>query len=265
MKQLETLSSLEGRLLLAEIYQELRFEKLLSSVSTLLLCWRICSREKEIFRYVKQEITVIHPLGIFAGSALWMEEIVNRYYFSTINSFVYFGAAILLILIGIRRFTENFNDAIVIGGVIFEATMLIFMFLVMLFSPPEQGTKASSAETDEENSVTDLIIEVGEIATDFAAVVVNLEQLGDTMKNLVDTQRELIESVNQIATATSMAVSPNPELLDSMRATNTSLENFRETINNLNISAESLKREQIEIAVRKEVERILVDRVYMKS
>ena len=68
----------------------------MSGFSTSLLCWRICTSERELFRYSKNEVTVLHPLGFFSGSGLWMEEIVNRYYYSTINSFVYFGAAIFI-------------------------------------------------------------------------------------------------------------------------------------------------------------------------
>ena len=265
MKQIETLSTLEGRSILRKIYQELRFDKQLSSISTLLLCWRICTHEREIFKYVNQEVTIIHPLGFFSGSSLWMEEILNRFYFSKINSFVYFGAAILLILIGIRRFTPDFDDNIVIAGVVFEALMLIFIFLVMLFSPPEETSSADTDKAEEQNSVSDLIIEVGEIATDFAAVVVNLEQLSDTMKNILVSQSQLIESVNKLAESNVMAVSPNPQLIDTMKNTNVALEEFRKTVNNLNIAAEILKREEIEIAVRKEVERILVNKVYINN
>lgn len=265
MKQIETLSSLEGRSLLTEVYNELRFEKQLSTLSTLLLCWRICTQEREIFKYVKQEVTVVHPLGFFSGSALWMEEIVNRFYFSTINSFVYLGAAILLVLIGVRRFTENFNDGIVIAGVIFEALMLVFIFLVMLFTPPEEISKKPIDQSDESNSVTDLIIEVGEIATDFAAVVVNLEKMSDSIGGFVQNQQQLIESVNEVARTNTLAVSPNPLLLETMEKTNNALNEFIKSVNDLNIAAEALKREEIEIAVRKEVERILVDKIYLKN
>lgn len=261
MKQIETLSSIEGRQLLWTIYHELRFEKQLSSISTLILLWRITTNEREIFKYVNQEVTVIHPLGIFGGTALWMEEIVNRFYFSTINSFVYLGAAILLILVGLRRFTENFNDTYVIAGVGFESLMLIFMFIVMLFSPPDEGSEVSGKKDEGDSSINDLIIEVGEIATDFATISVNLEGLTDSMKEILGSQQELITSVNQLAESNAMAVSPNPELLETMKLTNEALQKFKESVNNLNLAAEVLKREEIEIAVRKEVERILIKKI----
>lgn len=260
MEQIETLSSVDGRKLLFDIFQELRFEKQLSSMSTLTLCWRICTHEREIFRYVKKEVTVIHPLGFFSGTALWLEEIVNRFYYSTINSFVYLGAALLLVLIGIRRFSDTLTDTVVILGISFEALMLVFLFVVMLFSPQDEAAKPKDA--DDQSSVTDLILEVGEIATDFAAVVVQLEELGKKLNDLVGSQLDLVDSVNRIADTTADAVAPNPLMLETMGQTNVALIDFKKTVENLNIAADALRKEEIEFAVRKEVERILVDKIY---
>jgi hypothetical protein len=265
MKKIDTISSLEGRALLKEIFHELRYEKQLSSFATLALCWRICTYEREIFRYVKQEATILHPLGFFSGTALWMEEVINRYYFSTINSFVYFGAAVLLMLVGIRRFSNNVSDNVVIFGVAFEAMMLIFMFVVMLFTPNEENNGNGSGGPASDGTIEELITEVGEIGRDFAAVVVQLEELGETLQELIKNQRDLVESVNEVARLSAKAVSPAPEMLETMSQTNTSLQKFRDTVENLSSAAESLKREEIEIAVRKEVERFLVDKVAIRN
>ncbi len=261
MDKLETISSLEGRALLYDLFHEFRYEKQLSSFSTLALCWRICAHEKEIFRYSKKEVTIVHPLGYFSGTALWMEEIVNRFYYPTINSFVYLGAALLLVLIGIRRFSDSVTDGMVISGVIFEAMMLVFMFVVMLFTPNDESNVRPNKDGDEESSVTDLIIEVGEIATDFAAVVVQLEQMNNRLENLVQSQEDLMNSVNNIAEVTSLAIAPNPKMLEAMNETNSALIQFKDTVRELNFGAEALRREEIEFAVKKEVERILVDKI----
>jgi len=261
MDKLETLSSMDGRGLLYDLFHEFRYEKQLSSFSTLALCWRICTNEKEIFRYSKKEVTIVHPLGFFSGTALWMEEIVNRYYYPTINSFVYLGAAMLLVLIGIRRFSDSITDGLVITGVAFEALMLIFMFVVMLFTPNDESSGKPHTNEDDESSVTDLIIEVGEIATDFAAVVVQLENMNERLANLVKTQGDLIDSVNNMTETSAQAISPNPLMIEAMKETNIALNVFKDTVQNLNFAAEALRREEIEFAVRKEVERLLVDKI----
>src|SRR3989339_51889 len=261
MKNIDTLSSLEGRATLADVYNELRFEKQLSNLSTLILSWRICVRERELFRYVKKDVTVLHPLGLFSGTGLWMEEILNRYYFTTINSFVYFGAAILLVLIGLRRFTDYVNPDIVLAGIAFEALMLIFMFIVMLFTPSEELETLKAKTGDNQNTIEDLVVEVGEISRDFAASVVQLEKISDSFQEVLKQQSNLTILIGKPSESYSNASAPNPQMLEIMKETNHALNEFKNTVNNLNYAAELLKREEIEIAVRKEVERVLVNKL----
>lgn len=260
MKTIDNISSLEGRRLLIEIFHELKYEKQLSTFSTILLCWRICTHEKEIFKYVKSEVTIIHKLGFFKGTAIWMEEIVNRFYFSSINSFVYFGAAILLVLIGIRRFTNEVTDTVVIAGIAFEALMLLFLFVVMFFTPQETDYESNDKNNDT-TSANDLIIEIGELSRDFANAVVKLESVEEHYGILIDKQEALINSINRMTEITLMTVSPNTEMLDIMKDTNKSLAEFKNNIDSLNNSVETIKKEQIEIAVRKELEKYLSNKV----
>ncbi|MBS1536838.1 MAG: hypothetical protein JST20_03715 [Bacteroidetes bacterium] len=258
MLQLDTLSSLEGRAVLQDCFREFRYSKRMNTISTLALSWRICTKEREIYRYTQSEVTVLHPLGIVSGTSLWMEEIVNRFYFSTINSFVYFGAAILLVSVGFRRIYEDLPDSIVIGSVIFEALMLMFMFIVMFFSPSDDGESELSSET---TAITELVREVGEIARDYAAISVRLEIIGDTLENVSTLQETMIKSSTEAVKVATMAVNPNPQLLESMRETTVALHDFTSALRTLTTSAEMLKREEIELAVRREVEIMLAQNV----
>lgn len=258
MEQIETLSSVEGRKLLYRIYQELRYQKQMSNFAILSLTWRICTTEREISRYTKEDVQVLHPLGFFRGTALWMEEIVNRFYFSTINSFVYLGAAILLVLIGVRRFSTTVSDTIVIAGVAFEALMLLFMFIVMLFTPSEDALPINHEQNETEN---ELLVEIGEIATDFATAVAKLEALGENVKNLLIQQTEILSLLRESNEMTRQIISPSPKLLEIMEATNNSLREFNDTLEKLNQSATQLKQEEIEIAVRRELEKFFANMI----
>ncbi|HYF03374.1 MAG TPA: hypothetical protein VEC36_08355 [Patescibacteria group bacterium] len=256
MQQIETLASLEGRALLKEIYRELRFDRQLGALSTLGQMWRICVHERELNRYIRRDITVLHPLGFLSGTSLWMQEIVNRYYFSSINSFVYFGAAILLTVIGVRRFTNEISDTVVIFSIGLEALLLIFMFLVMLFTPPEDSDleiTVPGAESEAEQ----LVREVGEISRDYADISVKLEKVGDTLEELVEKQHEMIASIRDVAQSLSMAVAPNPQLLETMKLTNDSLKIFTENLQQFSKAAAELQREEVELAVRRELEKII--------
>ena len=260
MKTIETLSSLEGRRLLQEIFHELRYEKQLSSFVTLAMCWRICVKEKQLYRYVNKDYQVAHSLGFFSGTALWMQEIVNRFYFTTINSLVYFGAAVLLILVGIRRFSDTIDDTAVIAGVIFEALMLIFMFIVMLFSPRDDD-EVSAKLKDRDNGQEDLIVEIGEIGTEFASAVSNLENISTSLNNIIRNQVELTEKITDIARCNADAVAPNPQMIKILEESNVKFSELNKTVSDLISSVEKLKQEKVEILVRKEVERLISNKI----
>ena len=260
MKKIDTLSSIEGRTILKNIFYELKYEKQYSGISTLFNCWRLCTFEKEFAKYTSFNVTILHNLGFFKGTGLWMEEIVNRYYFSTINSFVYFGAAILLILIGLRRFSDVMTDELVIGGVIFEAFMLLMMFIVMLFTPDEEVTGLD--KTGEQESETSMLIsEVGEIARDFAATSVQIEELNNKYSDMLSYQKRIIEQNYEMIEIFKSSVSPNPEMIEKMKLTNQQIEHLSDNFKVLNQTLESIKKEEIENAVRKELERIISNRV----
>jgi hypothetical protein len=256
MKKIDTLSGLEGRAVLNKIFKELRYEKQASGFSALFTLWKLCVYEQELFRYSKNEVTVMHPLGFFSGTALWLQEIVNRYYYSTINSFVYFGAAILLTLIGVRRFNDNVSDNVVIAGVVFEALMLMLIFIVMLFSPNEINEETTS-ENGHQESIEELILEVGEISRDFAAVSAQLEQIGDSLQKMIQRQDELIGQTASIAKTNALAVSPNPEMLDYLKETNSALSGFSGAVKNLHGDLDKIRSSEIEFAVKKEIENFI--------
>jgi len=257
MKTIQTLTTIEGRSLITEIFKELRYEKQNTSINTLLTLWRLCTSETELFKYSSHQVTVQHPLGFFSGTALWLEEIVNRFFFTTINSFVYFGAAILLTLIGIRRFSDSINDTAVIAGVIFEAMLLVFMFVVMLFSPNDE-IHQNSDKNEEDSTKDDLLLEIGEISRDFAAALVKIEEQNENIKNLLHQQNEIILSIKEVANSAKDAVSPNPELLNAMKITSQSLKEFNNSLEDLKNTVNFIKKEEVEFSVKKEVEKLLL-------
>jgi hypothetical protein len=186
MRELSTLATLEGRSVIRDIFRELRFERQMSSFSATMLMWRICTKETELKRFSVQEVSILYPLGTMSGTSLWLQEIINRFYYSTINSFVYFGAAILLVTVGLRRIYDTIPDWVVVSSISLEAILLGMMFFIMYFSPldEEEGDEQSNAERSREFS--ELLREVGEISRDYAAMAVRLEQITDAMQEIYD-------------------------------------------------------------------------------
>lgn len=256
MKELRSLATREGRALVREVFRELRFDKQLSGFTSLSTMWRICSSEREIYRYSNHEVTVLHPLGIWSGTSLWMQEVVNRFYYSTINSFVYFGASILLVMIGIRRFTDQLTDTAVLASIGFEAFLLVMMFVVMFFSPTDESEEEQFQENGNEEK-NELLREIGEISRDYAMVAMNMENAIASLRELTRENAELANSVRIAVESAAHAVAPNPELVVTMRAANESMQRFQHTVSELTTAAAALRREEIQASVRSEVERLL--------
>ena len=265
MKKIDNISSIDGRLLLREIFYKLRFERQRSSFATLFILWRICTVETETNKYINKDITIMHKLGFFRGTSIWLEEIVNRYYFSTINSFVYFGAAILLVLIGINTFSDKVSNTTVLYGLLFEASLLFLMFFVMLFTPNEDISNLDSnlLNTNEENEnfERELLDEIGEISRDFAHTSSQLEKITDHLLTVVDRQNELTAIFSDIAKTNAEAINPNPKMLEIMNETNETLIKFKDNIAELNETTNQLKQEEIQIVVRKELENFFTKKI----
>jgi hypothetical protein len=256
MTQLETLASVQGRALLRDIYRELRFERRIGAFQALSTCWRICTREQELDRLTKRDVVILHPLGLAAGSTLWMQEVVNRYFYAPINAFVYAGAALLLVAVGLNRTGMIDAPWIIVTGILVEALLLLVLFAVMYFTPPEDldidgDQDSTSGATDE------LLREMGEIGRDYAAMAVQLESISVSLGDLVEKQDGIVVSMKQSVDAAVSAVSPNPELLASMQATTGALDRFAVSVEALSERLQIVERQEVERLVRVELEKIL--------
>lgn len=258
MKKIENFGSIAGRELLRQIYKDLRYDKQRSAFNSLITTWRLAIGEIDLPKYVGDDVQILHSLGFFKGTSLWLEEIFNRFYFSTINSFVYFGAAVLLVIIGIRRFSDNVSDQLVIWGIVFEAAMLMFMFFIMLFTPNDEISEKESDEPSQNQN--EIINEIGEIGRDFAAATVQLEQISEKLSSILDRQISSIERMNEIAENTIQLSMPNPNLIGIMKDTNSVMNEFNDKIKDLMNAVDQIRTEEIRSAVRNELESILLSK-----
>jgi len=255
MLTFETLATLPGRALLRDIYQDLRFEKHLGALSSLAIMWRICSLERDLFRIVNRDVTVLHPLGVFGGTALWMQEIVNRYFYSAINAFVYIGAAFLLVAIGLNRTKVINTPNVVVAAIIVEASLLVLLFAVMFFAPPDDellGDPSAAGDASQE-----LLRELGEIGRDYAAMAVQLETIAGVLQDVVERQNDMAQSMKESVEASVAAVAPNPGLMHAMSKTTDALASFTTSIDSLSERLHAVERQEVERLVRLEVEKLL--------
>lgn len=256
MTTLETLSTASGRALLRDLHQELRFDKQMHALSTLLLLWRICTRESDLFRTVNRDVTVLHPLGLLGGTSLWMQEIINRFYYAPINAFVYMGAAFLLVAVGLNRIRIIDTPGLLVTAIIVEALLLLMLFLVMFFTPPSEAD-GQSGQGESDSTTQELVRELGEIGRDYAAMAVQLETISVTLHEVVERQDAMTAQLRDSVQAAVGAVAPNPELMHSMKQNTLALADFTESVSALSERLKAVERQEVERLVRQELERIL--------
>lgn len=261
MKEITTLATLEGRSILRDIFRDLRFERQMSSFATTVLLWRICTKEQDLRRYSSLDVHVLYPLGIISGTSLWLQEIINRFFYSTINSFVYFGAAILLVTVGLRRIYESIPDSVIVASISLEAFLLAVMFFIMYFSPLDEENTDEQGEIERNKELSELLREVGEISREYAAMAVRLEQVTDAMREMSARQEALIATTRDSVQIASQAVAPNPELTAIMQQTGEQFKQFNSIVASLSNAAQELRKEEIEFSVRRELEKIIADTV----
>ena len=264
MTQIDVLSAIEGRKLLNNLFHKIRYERQRSGFASLFLLWRICVSNPSVINslisyYLNKDIKVLHKLGFIRGTILWLEEIVNRFYFSTFTSFVYFGAAVVLVLVGLNRFSDIIDDRSVIYGFCFEAAMLIFIFIIMLFSSNDDVT---NLETDNDNDFEkELLNEIGEISKDFAITSIQLDKITNHFLAIVDRQNELSDVLKTIVEKLSDVQNPTPKVIETMQNTNEELNRFNSQLTTFIDATNKLKQEEISNVIRRELEKIISNKI----
>jgi hypothetical protein len=145
---------------------------------------------------------------------------------------------------------------LVVAGVILEAVLLMVLFLVMFFSPPDEEAQPEREES-RAGATEELLRELGEIGRDYAAMAVQLETIAGTLNDLVERQDGMISGMRDSVEAAVNAVAPNPHLMNAMQSTTTALEKFSERVDVLGAHLQTLERQEVERLVRIELERIL--------
>ncbi|MDC1068108.1 hypothetical protein OAQ99_02990 [Candidatus Kapabacteria bacterium] len=258
MQKIDTLSGLEGRRFLHKLFRELRYKRQISNIKILYYTLLICVRGEDSNSYSSIDVEIQHKIGFGKGLSIWMEEIVNRFFFSSILSLVYFGAASLILIIGLNRFTDSIGLELVIGSVAFETSMLLIMFVTMAFSPNDDSYYD---ESESDNQSDELIVEIGEIGRDLAATVVQIENLSKYFIKIAENQEKLIDRLDQITGQNENLIRPNNDMLSEMKEVNIGLSDFNSKIKSLSNTVDQLTNNQIKEAVKEELENIISKKI----
>lgn len=145
VKDLETI---EGRRLLHDFYHDRRVKNALEA-RTLLDCWKLCRRGTDLQFGDGRRIRFETNLGFKLGTRVFLEEIVSVYYFNFIQGLVYAGAMVVLLTVALYLAGNSLWYAI--GGLLFEAVLLLLLAVVTAFSRSEETVSATGALSTQDN------------------------------------------------------------------------------------------------------------------
>ena len=203
--------------------------------------WWLCVRGDEVQGQ--------QGLGLWRGTALWLEEVVHRYYFSQVNALVYFGAAVLLVLLGMRRFLHNtLPEWLLIGGIALEALLLLALVVTLLFAPTES---APSSPSDEE--LRWLLSDLNELAQSYDGLLQRWDRSLERLQQL----ESVTTTLEQLAATLRSTPIPSTELIEALRSLTDALHRTHEGMAELVQQLERLNQQQLRELVQREVHHVL--------
>jgi uncharacterized protein YukE len=204
----ETIRSLqvpEGR----RLYRDFFYDRLLRNnrvFQTLIECWKLAVRGLDLQISDGRSIHFETYLGRRLGTRVFLEEILGRYYYNTIQGWVYIAAIVLIVGVGLYLGGYDFRFAI--AGFALQAFFLLLLAIVTMFSPMEdsaapdsmgmsepQMTALNRAVKDMTNAVTDIFRLISQ--TDFRQDVLLTKLTENQAKIMSSSTRQMIDTLEE--------------------------------------------------------------------
>lgn len=254
---LQNLNTPQGRAAYRRYWHDLIIDQRNVLLPSLVRLWQTATTGRTFeLASTGEGFQIVHPLGIRAGTRLFMEEVIVRHYFNNIQALVYLGAVLLLTSLGLR-FAGLLSERIALIGIGIEVIMLLMLFMVLFYTPdesiladdPADDQRGGSERSEESTHATirEVLEEIEEIGGTYAA-------LGMRVERLAQAQSEQIEALTgHVAQISGLQELANHS--DGLAKMNDRLDRLVDSIDRLNHRIEILTGKEIEYRVRQELER----------
>ncbi len=245
-----------GRAAFQDYWRDLVVEQRRAVLPSLVKLWRHASFSSELrITWNDTHYRLGHPLGPRVGTRVFMEEIIFRHYYNNVQAFVYLGAVVLLVFLGLR-FAGVLAEQVALIGIGIEAFMLLMLVMVMFYTPSDESTdiapseqEGASDEEDEREVITEVLREIEEIGGQYASVAMKLESLARSQdEHLAELARRVgnIQGLNLLESHA-----------ERLETTNALLGQLTAAIEGMNTRVDALFGRELEFHVRRELERLL--------
>jgi hypothetical protein len=143
----------EGRRLLRDFYHE-RCVRNVLELKTLLETWKLCRRGTEVHFNDGRRVRLETNLGVRLGTRVFLEEIVSRRHYNSIQGLVYAGA--MIVLLAVALYLAGFSLWIAMAAFFLEALLLLLLALVTAYSPADDAAASGGASGLSENLLTSI-------------------------------------------------------------------------------------------------------------
>jgi hypothetical protein len=157
VKDLETL---EGRRLLHDFFHDRRVKNAFE-IKTLMECWRLARKGTELQFRDGRRVRFETNLGFRLGTRVFLEEIVGRYFYNSIQGLVYAGA--MVVLITAAMYLAGYSIWFALAGLSLEALLLLVLAIVTAFSGSDEGAASQAGHMLAENPLANIHAPINEM------------------------------------------------------------------------------------------------------
>ncbi|MCS7170006.1 MAG: hypothetical protein NZ949_05215 [Candidatus Kapabacteria bacterium] len=196
----------------------------------------------------------IPRLGWWRGTLLWWESVVAPFYSTWISAAVYFGAAVLLLFIGLRRFTHIVSNEAVVASLVLEAVLLVLLCLVLLASPPTTSPPASPQEWGEQ--IHNIAKDMDAIVSSADKVLTQHEKLLNCWSDSVQNQEELLRRFAETVASLQSMPQPGSALLNALEGVQQAVKKLDETLHQIAGELQHWRSQQLQGLIQQELLRL---------
>lgn len=192
--------------------------------------------------------------GLWRGTLLWLEAVVVPYYGNWISAAVYFGAALLLLLVGLRRFSHLVGDGAIIAALAVESFLLLLLSLSLFAAAPTAPATSAQELTD---WVSQLAIDMTEMADSAGRILSQQERLLQQWQHFGQQQHTLLQHLATLSESLRHLPAPTAELLDALHALRQSLASLEQQLQRYSEELQHWRTQELQLLVRQELAQLL--------
>jgi len=255
-QNIDNLASVAGRKYLQRYWYENTVVARRWKLALMLSCWRLCMFGRTLYlTEAEHPITIEHKLGLRVGTRVWMEEVCYKHFSNTVQAFVYLGAVVLLVFVGLR-FAELINERTALIGVGIEASMLFVLFIVMFYTPEDAYLNIDAEEPKVDNSAKEYLPLFREIYDELQDIGTMNAALGRHLTEMANKQESYMKELSQKFTYPSQN-SVGKESVELIAQLKKPLDALSASMQEINANLRRITEKELEYLVRRELERVI--------